>query len=81
MVYTKYYVGKINLSDLEVKYFVIEKEKKYGVALEQYTGDVIECDYEYFTEKHHEATQIAHYMQEGKVTLTSMTEILDDYIQ
>ena len=81
MVYTKYYVGETNLSDLEVKYLVIEKERKYGIALEQYSGDLIECDYEYFTEEHNEATKVARFMQEGRVTLTSMTEILDDYIQ
>lgn len=81
MVYTKIYVGEAYLDALQMKYFVIQKEREYGIALEQASGDLIACDYEYFTEKQSEAIKVASLMKEGMVTLTSMTEILDDYIQ
>lgn len=81
MVYTKFYIGEAHLEALQVRYFVVQKEREYGVALEQLSGDLVACDYEYFTEEQSEAIKVASLMQKGMVTLTSMTEILDDYIQ
>lgn len=80
MVYNKFCIGEVQSDALHVRYFVIQKERNYGVALEQLSGDLMQCDYEYFTEEQSEATKVAKLMQEGFVTLTSMTEILDDYI-
>lgn len=80
MVYNKVCIGEVQNDALNVKYFVIQKERYYGVAIEQLSGDLIECDYEYFTEEQTEAMNVAKLMQKGFVTLTSMTEILDNYI-
>lgn len=80
MVYNKFCIGEAQNNALHVKYFVVQKERYYGVALEQLSGDLIQCDYEYFTEEQNKAAKVAKLMQEGFVTLTSMTEILDDYI-
>ena len=81
MLMNKVYVGKIDEGTLQIQYFVIEKEKFYGIALEEKKNDCIECAYEYFTEEQQEALHLAQKMYQGKVTLTSITEILDDYIQ
>lgn len=81
MSITKVYVGEAAEEALQIQYFVIQRERFFGIGLEQHTDEGIKCAYEYFTEKEEEALHLAKLMQRGTVTLTSMTEILDDYIQ
>ncbi|MEF9959943.1 MAG: DUF6514 family protein [Niameybacter sp.] len=81
MLINKVYVGEATENSLQIQYFVIQKDKFYGVSLEKRTEKGILCDSEYFTEDLVEALSLAKMMHQGNVTLTSMTEILDDYLQ
>ncbi|MDA3731271.1 DUF6514 family protein [Niameybacter massiliensis] len=81
MLFNKVYVGEAVENTLQIQYFVIQRENFYGIGLEEATERGILCDYEYFTEEQEEALEVAKMLQQGSVTLTSMTEILDDYIQ
>lgn len=81
MMFEKTCIGENNLENLQIKYFVIKKDNLYGIEIEENHVDQLICDYEYFTHKQHEAEELAHKMSTGLVTLTTMIEIIDDYVQ
>lgn len=81
MIFEKTYIGENNLEDFRIKYFIIKKDNLYGIEIEENHVDQLICDYEYFTHKQQDAEELAHKMHTGLVTLTTMIEIIDDYIQ
>lgn len=74
-------LGAQNMGDKMIKYYVIQREKNYGIELEEERENKIVCDSEYFTRSYTEAQELARKMKDGMVSLISMCEILDDYIQ
>lgn len=77
----KEFLGTQGMGDKTIKYYVIQREKSYGIELEEESANQIVCDSEYFTLSYEEAYDLAQKMKNGMVSLISMCEILDDYIQ
>lgn len=80
MMFEKTFIGEKNINQFLVKYYVVKRDNIYGVEIEEESSDQLLCDYEYFTHNHCEAFDLATKMNDGLVTLTTMVDILDDYI-
>ena len=76
----KDYVGTQTIEDLSVKYYVIKKDNLFGIEIEENRNNHSLCEYELFTNYHSEALELAQKMQHNIVTLTTMVNILDEYI-
>ncbi|MGL4346116.1 MAG: DUF6514 family protein [Cellulosilyticaceae bacterium] len=74
-------LGQNTLENKVIKYYVVQKHEYYGIELEEQTEGQIVCENEYFTETFEKAFHLAKLMKEGMVSLISMAEIIDDYIQ
>lgn len=80
MMFEKTFIGEKNIDNLLIKYYVVKKDNIYGIEIEEESSNQLLCDYEYFTHKQSEAFELATKMNNGLVTLTTMIDILDDYI-
>ncbi|MGL4736204.1 MAG: DUF6514 family protein [Cellulosilyticaceae bacterium] len=74
-------LGTQHMGEKMIKYYIIQREKNYGIELEEERENKIVCDSEYFTRSYKEAYDMVQKMKNGMVSLISMCEILDDYIQ
>ncbi|MHC1747064.1 MAG: DUF6514 family protein [Cellulosilyticaceae bacterium] len=81
MFVEKDFLGSMNVGESKFYYYLLKKDIYYGIELAQETQSGLVCKTHYFTENYDEAYQLVMKMKDGQVTLVTMNDILDDFIQ
>lgn len=80
MFVKKDFLGSAKVGNDQCSYYLLKKDTAYGIELEQETQSGLMCGIQYFTEDYGEAYQLGMLMKNGQVTLVTMNDIIDDYI-
>lgn len=80
MLIEKQYVGKNEITNGEISYYMIKKDTVYGAELTETSQNKITSVSEYFSEDSHETLVFVNKLYEHCVTLVTLTDIIDDYI-
>ncbi len=80
MLIEKQYIGEFKLPDATISYYFIQKDNLYGVELVEDLNHTLKCTSEFFSEIKELALEFVTKLFNNKVTSTTLSEVLDDYL-
>ncbi|MGL5676285.1 MAG: DUF6514 family protein [Cellulosilyticaceae bacterium] len=81
MVMEKVFIGEQWIDEMSIRYYSIQKDCFYGVAVEEDHKDTIKCHQTFFTESKNEAQTLGKVIYRGIVTGMTLDEVIDDFVQ
>ncbi len=80
MYVKKELVGTQQINEFGTSYYLVSKGDCFGVGIEENHGVEVLWGEEYFTESETLAQELCHKIYRGSVTLTTLTNVIDDMI-
>ncbi len=80
MLMEKQYIGQYQIPNKTIRYYMVKQGTYYGVELVEEQRDKLICMSELITEVAEIALSLAEKLFKNGVTITTLTDIIDDWI-